>query len=259
MPYRADLDALKTRHAALEQELRDRKERARQLEALQQDQRSLEAELAETRALLDQIDKTDSSDGAKARRALPLLESVSIASPCTASWSQMVGDERVRFCGTCQKNVYNLSNMTREEGEALLDENGANMCVRLYRRADGTVMTTDCPVGSSSRFVRRAAAVLGGGAVAVALVSAAAANAPASHGDACDRGSPVDLPPPGVVAPPYYGMPNLRPTSTDDRAGGTYLMGAPRAIPEAPAHEEPPVRVRMGRPSMPVAPSTTKK
>lgn len=80
-----------------------------------------------------------------------LLKRVHIAAPCPADWDKMVGDERVRFCGSCRLNVYNLSDMTRAEAESLVraaegDEN-AHVCVRFYRRADGTMLTQDCPAG----------------------------------------------------------------------------------------------------------------
>ena len=32
----------------------------------------------------------------------------------------MTGDDRVRFCDRCRKNVYNLSSLTREQAEALV-------------------------------------------------------------------------------------------------------------------------------------------
>jgi hypothetical protein len=73
------------------------------------------------------------------------LEDVEIASPCQASWEDMQGDERVRFCGLCRLNVYNLSGMTRNEGEAFLQKCEGRVCVRMFRRADGTVLTEDCP------------------------------------------------------------------------------------------------------------------
>lgn len=69
-----------------------------------------------------------------------------LSSPCPARWSDMRGDDRVRHCDACQKNVYNLTAMPTEEAEALLAEEGGR-CLRLYRRADGTVLTNDCPVG----------------------------------------------------------------------------------------------------------------
>jgi hypothetical protein len=121
----------------------------------------LEKELAETDALLAKL-------GGR-RKALPLLDDVHIAAPCQASWDTMVGDEHVRFCGQCEKNVYNVSSLPREEAEALLAAKDGKMCIRLYRRADGTVLTSDCPVGVKKRRRRRTAlAVVGGGLMAAA-------------------------------------------------------------------------------------------
>jgi len=76
-----------------------------------------------------------------------LLENLRIASPCSASWDGMEGDERVRFCRECRLHVYNLSAMDRAEAEALVREKEGQLCVRMYRRRDGTVLTRDCPVG----------------------------------------------------------------------------------------------------------------
>src|SRR5260370_15414772 len=45
------------------------------------------------------------------------------------------------------KNVYNLSEMTRREAEALVREKEGQLCARLYRRADGTILTSNCPAG----------------------------------------------------------------------------------------------------------------
>jgi hypothetical protein len=59
----------------------------------------------------------------------------------------MVGDDCVRFCGQCKLSVYNLSAMTQEEGERLIIEKEGKLCARVYRRADGTILTKDCPVG----------------------------------------------------------------------------------------------------------------
>jgi hypothetical protein len=59
----------------------------------------------------------------------------------------MRGDERVRFCAKCQLNVYNLSVMTKDEAERLLVNREGRLCARFYRRADGTVLTADCPLG----------------------------------------------------------------------------------------------------------------
>lgn len=76
-----------------------------------------------------------------------LLDNVRVASPCSASWDAMEGDARERFCGQCQHSVFNLSEMSRADAERLLRERTGRLCVRYFRRADGTVMTRDCPRG----------------------------------------------------------------------------------------------------------------
>jgi len=75
------------------------------------------------------------------------LKHVRVASPCKADWDQMIGTDRVRFCGQCSLNVYNLSAMTRDEAESLIAANEGRLCVRFYRRGDGSIITQDCPVG----------------------------------------------------------------------------------------------------------------
>lgn len=76
------------------------------------------------------------------------LENIRIASPCAADWNEMIGNERQRFCSACKLNVYNLSGMSRREAENLILQSESNrLCVRFYRRSDGTILTDDCPVG----------------------------------------------------------------------------------------------------------------
>ena len=75
------------------------------------------------------------------------LNNIHIAAPCSADWNQMYGDNRKRFCGECKLNVYNLSGMTKSEAENLILSSEGRLCVRFYRRNDGTILTKDCPVG----------------------------------------------------------------------------------------------------------------
>src|SRR5262249_37545981 len=56
-------------------------------------------------------------------------------------------DNRVRFCSLCNLNVYNLSGMSRNEAETLITKTEGRLCVRYYRRADGSILTQNCPVG----------------------------------------------------------------------------------------------------------------
>jgi len=144
MTYRDDLTALAARHDALT------------------------AEVAHKTRELDQA-ATLLTD-AKARARLPVLDNIRIASPCSADWSKMAGDERSRHCGDCKKNVYNLSDLSREEAEALIVEKEGRLCVRYFQRKDGTILLKDCTIGVSRRRRRRlvaagAAALLVGGGV----------------------------------------------------------------------------------------------
>lgn len=75
------------------------------------------------------------------------LDDIEIASPCPVNWDGMVGNDRTRYCSGCKKNVYNISEMSRKEAEALIGENEGEICVRLFRKADGTVLNNNCPVG----------------------------------------------------------------------------------------------------------------
>lgn len=91
------------------------------------------------------------------------LGRIRIAVPCQASWEGMAGDELVRHCTLCSLNVYNFAEMTRDEVRELLVRTEGRVCARLYRRADGTVLTRDCPTGLRTvrqRASRVAAAVI---------------------------------------------------------------------------------------------------
>src|SRR3979411_250286 len=81
------------------------------------------------------------------------LDHVRVAAPCKAVWDQMIGSDLMRFCGQCSLNVYNLSSMTRSEAESLIARNEGRLCVRFFRRRDGSIITKDCPVGL--RAIRR--------------------------------------------------------------------------------------------------------
>lgn len=97
---------------------------------------------------------------------LSLLDHIEIASPCSARWEDMEGDDRKRLCADCDLHVYNIAAMTRDEAESLIRENRPRLCAQIYRRPDGTILTSDCPVGiarlrqQSIRVAGRMAAAL---------------------------------------------------------------------------------------------------
>lgn len=220
MSYRDDLTALAARHDALSQEVAAK---TRELEA--------------SRLLLDQ---------AHARAKLPVLDNLRIAAPCTADWKQMTGDERVRHCGDCKKNVYNLSGMTRDEAEALLIERNGDLCVRYYQRHDGTILLADCTIGVKRRRRHRWLAAGAAGLLGIGVGGALASR----HKPTCVTMGAVALPPQAVdnVVPSY----ELPPPPVE----GVHVQGGlgpePSPAPVMGMPLPPPPRVKMGTPPAPV-------
>ncbi len=89
-----------------------------------------------------------------------MLKNIRIASPCSADWNQMVGDDRVRHCQACNLNVYNFAAFTEQEIHTLLANREGRLCGRLFQRKDGTVLTQNCPVGVRA-VVRRISRIAG--------------------------------------------------------------------------------------------------
>jgi hypothetical protein len=115
------------------------------------------------------------------------LDKIKIASPCAANWDEMYGSERKRFCSECKLNVYNISEMTKQEGENFILRSEGRLCLRIYQRRDGTVITRDCPVGWArvkrriSRF--RAAVLSFAGGLLAGILGVGAARALAEFTD----------------------------------------------------------------------------
>jgi hypothetical protein len=72
------------------------------------------------------------------------VDRIEISSPCSVPWEGMPGDERVRFCGQCRQNVFNIDALSRDEARSLISRQEGRVCVRMLRRPDGTVVTADC-------------------------------------------------------------------------------------------------------------------
>jgi hypothetical protein len=136
----------------------------------------------------------------------PELGVVKTATPCSADWDEMRGDEVKRFCAKCRLYVYDFSAMTTAEARALIVETDGRLCGRIFTRADGTVLTKDCPTGVARQRRKKASGVL---AAAALLGGAAAALMPAEEtceleepGIAAEAGDGVQPAPPAPVPPP---------------------------------------------------------
>lgn len=176
--------------------------------------------------LIDELSRVREGLAHRADRHAPLrLADLRIASPCRERWADMVGDDRVRVCHGCDRPVFDLSEMTEEEAEAVLATRGITPCVRFYRRADGTVMTADCPTGA--RRSRRLAVVAGTVAAGTAFLAGPRAMADPPPLDAAPAST--DSPPPGTADPPPEAPQEIADPSPSERVlqGGDYWMGIP--------------------------------
>jgi hypothetical protein len=251
-PYRNEIDALRERKASLEAEIARLRDQTMRLDEL----RAREAELAGELAGID-----GRLAAGMPKRGLPLLDQVRVASPCKADWNEMLGDERVRFCLSCEKSVYNLSSMTKDAAESLLQERlGNDLCVRFYQRTDGTILTQDCPVGvTKKRRKKLALAVAGAGALAAAaatsLMSARTCRGGAMQGEMTAvaggmmyQGDPAPMNGNPTAEPPVAPLAVESPHVVGQWAAGGL------AAPQVDTTTRPPpvqkVRPKMGRPTM---------
>lgn len=85
------------------------------------------------------------SKGNEEQRTPRALELIEIPNPCTVPWESMSGNNLVRFCDQCEKNVYNISGLSAREANNLILTNEGRVCVSMLKRADGTVVTDECP------------------------------------------------------------------------------------------------------------------
>lgn len=126
-----------------------------------------------------------------------ILDHVYIAAPCSITWESMSGTDRVRTCSGCDRNVWNLSDMSKSEAEQFIAENGASECAIFYRRKDGTIMNDNCPVGL--RMLRQKARDFAGlvaGFLSMVLGAPGVSAQEAPKDTHCYPGNMVIAPPP---------------------------------------------------------------
>ena len=147
------------------------------------------------------------------------LDAIAVHTPCEVPWDSMTGDNRVRFCGHCRQNVYNIEALAPAEAVRLIGAREGRLCVRFHRRRDGTVVTADC--WARLRAARRKGVL----AFAIMLVVVAAAQVFA------------------ITA----GLRRLR-----------FLAAGPVAVPIGLAQPAPPVMGYLVRPEAPTPPPVTR-
>ena len=56
---------------------------------------------------------------------------IGIKSPCNENWEKMTQGEKGKFCSSCSKTVYDVTNLTNEEIAIEYKKNNNSMCIRI--------------------------------------------------------------------------------------------------------------------------------
>ena len=119
------------------------------------------------------------------------IDSVRVAKPCTESWNEMNGTDKIRFCSHCAKDVKNLSAMTRKEAMRIVSESNGGICIRYeHDRSSSRPIFAD----RLFQITRRAPGLAAG------VMSASIALSSSGYGQSSSR--PGDTPPPANIVRP---------------------------------------------------------
>jgi hypothetical protein len=88
------------------------------------------------------------------------LDKIEVKSPCSESWDEMFGNNEVRFCSHCAKNVHDISAMTRQKAEKLVKESNGNLCVRYVKTPNGKLISAPQTLTKITRRATIVASVL---------------------------------------------------------------------------------------------------
>jgi hypothetical protein len=153
-------------------------------------------------------------------------------------WEQLAGNDRVRFCGHCRQHVYNVASLTMDEAVSLIERCEGRACMRLQRRADGTVITRDC-----FHVVRRARERLLATALGLAVAAVGFWTGMRGLRSAIEArlvpADPPSCPPPARAEPPELEIPDWLLRGADQQQGG---RGLPRPRARAPKPKPPAVK-----------------
>ena len=109
-----------------------------------------------------------------------IVDRIGVASPCSADWERMRGNDRIRFCTHCSLDVHNFSAMTRREIQSLVARSNGRLCARYVNTPRG-IRTLDVPPPRLVTIARRAGR-LAATPLAVVMTLTTAAAAPQSQG-----------------------------------------------------------------------------
>ncbi len=130
-------------------------------------------------------------------RRLPILDAVRVVEPCDLGWEALTGDGARRHCDTCHRDVWDLASLHHDTVVGLLALHGGTLCGRVVH-----------PPGEPSRVGPRRAAMMLGGALALAPALAAAQDAGAPPADVTCPAPPTS---PSPRRPPPWRPSPIRP------------------------------------------------
>ena len=144
-----------------------------------------------------------------------------------------------------------METMSRTEAENLIREKEGNLCVRFYQRADGTIITDNCPVGL--KLVRRPFKWLATGFAALMAMGVAIVHAENSKTRCANPEQPT-------YTPPTAKLRNIQPFKTvfdwaDPKPEPIAMAGAISVAPRPPVNQ--PKMGRMQPVPTPVKPTPT--
>ncbi len=111
-----------------------------------------------------------------------------VASPCNQSWKEMEGNGATRFCASCQKSVHNLSIMTADEAQGLLERAEEAPCVYFHARRDGSIIFGDCPTGQRLQRRQRRLTEIGAGLLTIVGLTGLGATIPSQRYESNNMG-----------------------------------------------------------------------
>ncbi len=88
------------------------------------------------------------------------LDKIEVKSPCNESWDEMTGNDEVRFCSHCAKDVHNISAMNRADAEKLVKKSNGKLCVRYVKTSEGNLITAPPKLTQITRRATIAAGIL---------------------------------------------------------------------------------------------------
>lgn len=74
------------------------------------------------------------------------VDSKKMATPCSFTWSESGGKDRVRACSQCHTQVYDFKGIELDDAEALIFKHESIKKAMLFKREDGKFMTKNCPL-----------------------------------------------------------------------------------------------------------------